>query len=117
MMSKQRNNRYSADHPFVVATYEMRARGMSVNEIADAIGLNKGQVWRFLQTPAYDPANKDKPLPSSAVMNSKAATVRVQGLSIKADDGRPLDMHSVTAKKRDGGTLFVITVFAPAPIE
>lgn len=116
-MANQRNNRYSADHPFVVATYEMRSRGMSVNQISDAIGLNKGQVWRFLQTPAYDPANKGMPLPSPAVMSTKAATVRVQGLSIKADDGRPLDMHSVTAKKRDGGTLFVITVFAPASIE
>lgn len=112
-MANQRNNRYSANHPFVIATYEMRAKGMSVNQISDAIGLNKGQVWRFLQTPAYDPANKDKASPSQMVMASKAAAVRVQGLTIKADDGRPVELRCMSCTKDQGGATFVITVFLP----
>jgi hypothetical protein len=113
-MANQHNNRYSADHPLVVATYKLRAKGMSVNQIGDEIGLNKGQVWRFLNTPAYDPANKVSP-PSPQIA-AKAPPVRIQGLSIKADDGRPVDLQSVTCEKRDGGTVLVITVFAPEPV-
>ena len=113
-MIQRKVNSYSADHPLVVKTYEMHASGASLSQIADAIGLHRAQVWRFLRTPAYDPANKVSP-PSPQIA-AKAPPVRIQGLSIKADDGRPVDLQSVTCEKRDGGTVLVITVFVPEPV-
>lgn len=112
-MANQRNNRYSADHPLVVATYKLRAKGMSVNQIGDEIGLNKGQVWRFLNTPAYDPANRAKP--SAVRMSTKPRPVSVQGLTIKADDHRSIELQGVVCEKCDGGDRFVVTVFVPHP--
>ena len=109
-------NRYSADHPFVVASYEMRARGMSVNQIADAIGIHKVQVWRFLRTPAYDPENRAPPPSSPAARaTTKPRPVSVQGLIVKTDDNRPIDLQSVVCEKCDGGDRFVVTVFVPHP--
>jgi hypothetical protein len=115
-MVKKYSSKYSANHPLVIATYEMRAKGMSMSQIASEVGLNSGQVWRFLRTPDYDPANKDKLPPPLISKVIKAPPVHIQGLSIKADDGRPVDLQSVTCEKRDGGTVLVISVFVPEPV-
>lgn len=121
-MAKTYNSKYSANHPLVVTTYEMRAGGSTMTEIAKAVGLNTGQVWRFLNTPAYDPANRGKqaasPVSTASPVNVAAKTrpVRVQGLSVRADDGRHVELEGVVCEKRDGGDRFTITVFVPHPL-
>lgn len=118
-MEERKQNRYSPDHPAVVATFEMRARGLSINKIADAIGIHKAQVWRFLNTPEFFPAPQRvgaAVTPEAQVspkMWRKAPVSRVDDVIIRAADGRPIDLHSVTSESSGGGKVYTIKVFVP----
>lgn len=113
-MARKYTSKYSANHPLVVTTHEMRASGATMPEIARAIGLNAGQVWRFLNNPAYDPANRSKAAPPTSVA-PRPRYVRVQSLSVRADDGRHVEFEGVVCEKRSEGERFTITVFVPHP--
>lgn len=111
------NKKYSHDHPAVIASRRMRAEGLSYEKIGKAVGLNEGQIWRFVNHSSFDEPAEKPPVAARRVrIAPKAPPVRVQGLIIKMDDGRPVVMHSVTREPAPGGGLYVITVFAPEPV-
>lgn len=108
------NKKYDHDHPSVVTSRKLRAEGLSYEKIGRIVGLNEGQIWRFVNNASFDTPVEKPPAPARhARVTPKVPPVRVQGMVIKMDDGRPVVLHSVTREPTAGGGLYVVTVFVP----